>query len=86
MEDYERYRLVEVKDSKLSNANITNYVVVICLAAVVAFVTVSLYQYYVNGIPVSDIKTEFFAFFGGELLALALIKISGNKKNREVGD
>ena len=86
MEDYERYRLVEVKDSKLSNANITNSVVAICLAAVIAFVTVSLYQYYVNGIPVSDIKTEFFAFFGGELLALALIKISGNRKKQERGD
>ena len=86
MEDYERYRLVEVKDSKLSNANITNYVVAICLAAVIAFVIVSLYQYYVNGIPVSDIKTEFFAFFGGELLALAIIKISGNRGKQERGD
>lgn len=72
----------------LSNANIMDYLVVICILSVLIFVSVSLYFYYKIGIPPSEMKTEFFAFFGAELLAMATIKISGNvtkKKDEEVG-
>lgn len=66
------------KESKLTNLKVMDYIVIICIMSIVVFVGISLYQYYANGIPVSDIKTEFFAFFGIELLAMAGIAISNN--------
>lgn len=68
----------ESKESKLTNLKVMDYIVIICLMAVIAFTSVSLYQYYVNDIPVSEMKTEFFAFFGVELLGMAGIAISNN--------
>lgn len=68
----------EGKESKLTNLKVMDYIVIICLIAVIVFTSVSLYQYYVNGVPVSEMRTEFFAFFGVELLGMAGIAISNN--------
>ena len=66
--------------------NVMDYLVFICITSINVFVVVSLYYYYKYGIPVSDIKEVFFAFFGTELLAMAGISISSNiaeaQKNR----
>lgn len=71
------------KESKLTNLKVMDYIVIICLMAVIIFTGVSLYQYYVNDIPVSEMKTEFFAFFGVELLGMAGIAISNNLGKRK---
>lgn len=76
------------KANRLTNLKVMDYIVIICIVSILVFVGISLYQYYANGIPVSDLKTEFFAFFGAELLAMAGIAISNNvgKNNRSKGD
>lgn len=61
---------------------VMDYILFICIFSIIVFVGVSLYQYYANGTPVSSIKTEFFAFFGVELLAMAGIAISNNINKR----
>lgn len=68
----------ESKGKRLTNLKVMDYIVIICIVSVIGFVVISLYQYYANGIPVSELKTEFFAFFGAELLAMAGIAISNN--------
>lgn len=68
----------KTKGRYLTNLKVMDYLVIICIISIIAFSGISLYQYYVNGIPVSEIKTEIFAFFGAELLAMAGISISNN--------
>lgn len=67
---------------KLTNLKVMDYIVIICILSVLGFVGVSLFFYYAKGIPVSDLKTEYFAFFGAELLAMAGIAISNNMGGR----
>ena len=66
------------KSKSLTNLKVMDYLVIICIVSIILFAGISLYQYYANGIPVSEIKTEIFAFFGAELLAMAGISISNN--------
>lgn len=63
---------------KLDNLSVTDYLVFICILSIDAFVIVSMYFYYKHGIDIPDIKTEVFAFFGVELLAMATIAVSKN--------
>lgn len=70
------------KEKRLNNLKVTDYLVLICLLSIVGFVLVVMYQYYVHGIPVIDLKTEIFTFFGVELLAMASISISNNVKKK----
>lgn len=71
----------------LSNINVMDYLVIICIITVVAFVSVSLYFYYTQSIPpTSELMKYFFAFFGGELLAMAGITITKNvSENKKRG-
>ena len=73
------------KEKRFSNINITNYTVFISIFSIIVFTVVSLYFYYKHGIVVSDLKTEIFAFFGVELIALATISITNNlgRKGKE---
>lgn len=92
MEDENRY---DIEDNGyetvssggwLSNIKVVDYLVIICILSIQLFVVVSLYFYYAQGIPPSEIKTEIFAFFGVELLAMATIQVSKNRKKiKEVG-
>ena len=65
--------------------NITDYLVIICIGSIVAFSAFTMYQYYYRGIPVIELKTEIFAFFGVELMAMATIAVSDNlgRRNRK---
>lgn len=87
MTTYELERVIEDrrrKERPLSNINVMDYLVIICIITVIAFVSVNLYYYYTKEIPPTlELMQYFFAFFGGELLAMATITITKNvKKNR----
>lgn len=71
-------KVVKKREKLLTNLKVMDYLVIICIVSIIVFAGISLYQYYKNGIPVSDIKTEIFVFFGAELLAMAGISISDN--------
>lgn len=73
------------KDKKrkvLHNLNVTDYLVIICIGSIIGFTAFVMYQYYYKGIPVIDLKTEVFAFFGVELMAMATIAVSDNFARR----
>ena len=84
----EKYTLEELKqllqdrkERPLSNVNVMDYLVIICIVTVMVFVAVNLYYYYKKNIPpTSELMQYFFAFFGGELLAMAGITISKHRK------
>lgn len=67
------------KYNGLKNANMMDYLVIICIVTIQLYVSVSLYQYYTYGIATSDLTSYIFGFFGGELLAMATITISKNR-------
>ena len=75
------------KKRLLSNINVMDYLVIICIVTVILFVIVNLYYYYAKGIPpMSELMGYFFAFFGGELLAMAGIKISKHRRDKGKDD
>lgn len=64
-----------------------DYLVVTCIITVISFVIVNLYYYYSKGIPPTlELMQYFFAFFGGELLAMASITVTKNIANRKKGE
>ena len=76
-----KQELDKKKNKRFSNVNIMDYLVIICIVTVIAFVVVNLYFYYKKGIPPTlELMQYFFAFFGGELLAMAGITISKHRK------
>ena len=76
-----KQELDKKKNKRFSNVNIMDYLVIICIVTVIAFVVVNLYYYYKKGIPPTlELMQYFFAFFGGELLAMAGITISKHRK------
>lgn len=73
--------LQDRKERPLSNINVMDYLVIICILTVIVFISVNLYFYYKKGIPPTlELMQYFFAFFGGELLAMAGITISKHRK------
>lgn len=77
---------VKRRGSKLSNLKVMDYIVFISIFSIIGFTAISLYYYYRHGIPVSEIKTELFYFFGAELLGMAAISISSNLSKKGTGD
>lgn len=68
----------EERKKRFANANIMDYLIVICILSVQLFVVVTMYFYYrYQSPPPSELMGYFFAFFGGELLAMAMITITG---------
>lgn len=66
------------QNKRFSNINVMDYLVIICILSIQVFVGVVLFFYYKNGMPPPlEVMQYFFAFFGGELLAMATITIVG---------
>ena len=78
-----KQELDKKKNKRFSNVNVMDYLVIICIVTVIAFVVVNLYYYYIKDIPpTSELMGYFFAFFGGELLAMAGITISKHRRDK----
>ena len=73
-----------MKKGKFINLKVLDYLVIVCILSILAFTGVSMIFYYKNGVPPPlELTGYFFAFFGGELLAMATITIT--KKFAEKG-
>ena len=76
-------KLDDKRDKRFRNVNVMDYLVIICILTVMIFVTVNLHFYYIKGIPPTvELMQYFFAFFGGELLAMAGITISKHRRDK----
>lgn len=67
--------------------NVINYLLFVVIGTILAIISVTMYQYYVRGVPPADnFVNASFAVLGGELLAMAGIAISDNlKKGNDEG-
>lgn len=75
--------LMKKKEKRFNNVNVMDYLVITCILSILAFTAVSLYYYYNKEIPpTQELMSLFFAFFGGELLAMAGITISKHRKEK----
>lgn len=68
-----------MKKGRFTNLKVMDYLVFICIMAVLIYTSITLYFYYTKNIPTpTDISNRFFAFITIELSAMALISITDN--------